>query len=59
MLHVSWKCCASFGRFVEIGKRDLSDAGRLEMEQFLKSTTFSAFDISDMYYHNSPAYHET
>lgn len=33
LLHASWRCSASFGRFVEIGKRDLPDAGRLEMDQ--------------------------
>jgi KR domain/Zinc-binding dehydrogenase len=58
MLHASWKCCASFGRFIEIGKRDLTDAGRLEMEQFLKNATFSAFDLSNIYYHDNPAYHK-
>ena len=55
LLHASWRCCAPFGRFIEIGKRDLTDAGRLEMEQFLKSVTFSAFDLSHLYYHENPA----
>lgn len=27
LLHASWKCCAKFGRFIEIGKRDIVDAG--------------------------------
>lgn len=55
LLHASWRCCAALGRFIEIGKRDLTDAGKLEMEQFLKSTTFSAFDMSLLYYHENPA----
>ncbi len=55
LLHASWRCCAAFGRFIEIGKRDLTDAGKLEMEQFLKSATFSAFDMSLLYYHENPA----
>ena len=55
LLHASWRCCAAFGRFIEIGKRDLTDAGKLEMEQFLKSVTFSAFDMSLLYYHENPA----
>ncbi|TAQ85507.1 hypothetical protein B7494_g6164 [Chlorociboria aeruginascens] len=58
LLHASWKCCASFGRFVEIGKRDLVDCGRLEMEQFLQNASFSAFDLSNMYYHSNPEYHK-
>lgn len=55
LLHASWRCCAPFGRFIEIGKRDLTDAGKLEMEQFLKSVTFSAFDMSHLYFHENPA----
>lgn len=34
LLHASWRCFASFSRFVEIGKRDLTDASRLETDQF-------------------------
>ena len=48
-LHASWRCCAPFGRFVEIGKRDLIDDGKLEMNGFLKNLTFSAFDLSNIY----------
>ncbi|KAI1439039.1 reducing type I polyketide synthase 10 [Xylaria sp. CBS 124048] len=47
-LHATWKCIADFGRFVEIGKMDLSTAGKLEMDQFLKNTTFTAFDLSHL-----------
>lgn len=28
-MHASWDCMASFGRFVEVGKRELVDAGKL------------------------------
>ena len=48
-LHATWKCAADFGRFVEIGKADLTAAGRLEMDQFLRNTTFTAFDLSSLY----------
>lgn len=48
-LHATWKCAAQFGRFVEIGKLDLSTAGNLEMDMFLKNTTFTAFDLSFLY----------
>jgi hypothetical protein len=49
LLHASWRCCGSFGRFVELGKRDLASAGRLEMDQFLRNVTFTAFDFSNLY----------
>lgn len=49
LLHASWRCCGSFGRFVELGKRDLASAGRLEMNQFLRNVTFTAFDLSHLY----------
>ncbi|KAF3402032.1 Polyketide synthase-nonribosomal peptide synthetase [Penicillium rolfsii] len=58
LLHASWRCCAPFGRFIEIGKRDILDDGRLEMNQFLHNATFSAFDLSDLYNHPDESYHE-
>ncbi|KAL4993011.1 hypothetical protein BDV10DRAFT_190367 [Aspergillus recurvatus] len=56
-LHASWKCCASFGRFIEIGKMDLTTAGRLEMDQFLRNTTFTAVDLSQVYYSETEQLH--
>lgn len=58
-LHATWKCAAEFGRFVEIGKLDLSTAGRLEMDQFLKNTTFTAFDLSYLYISTDDRMHQT
>ena len=49
LLHDSWRCCARFGRFVEIGKRDITDAGRLDMQVFKRNATFTAFDVSELY----------
>ena len=43
-LLASWKCIAPYGRFVEIGRKDiLSDTG-LPMLPFLKGASFTAFD---------------
>lgn len=56
LLHASWRCCGSFGRFIEIGKRDLTDAGRLPMDQFLKNASFIAFDLSELYSSSNPAH---
>ncbi|KAL9598452.1 MAG: hypothetical protein Q9219_004488 [cf. Caloplaca sp. 3 TL-2023] len=49
LLHDSWRCCARFGRFVEIGKRDITEAGRLDMQMFSRNVTFTAFDINELY----------
>ena len=48
LLHDSWRACARFGRFVEIGKRDLTDAGKLDMQMFRRNVTFTAFDVSEL-----------
>ncbi|KAL8860967.1 MAG: hypothetical protein Q9178_002722 [Gyalolechia marmorata] len=37
LLHESWRACARFGRFVEVGKRDLIDAGKLDMQNFRRN----------------------
>jgi acyl transferase domain-containing protein/NADPH:quinone reductase-like Zn-dependent oxidoreductase/NADP-dependent 3-hydroxy acid dehydrogenase YdfG len=51
LMHSSWESClADFGRFVEVGKRELIDAGRLDMRAFLKNATFTAFDLSELFY---------
>lgn len=44
-LHASWRCLADFGRFVEIGKRDLVQNNRLEMNGFINLMIFSAVDL--------------
>ncbi|KAK3936136.1 hypothetical protein QBC46DRAFT_296752 [Diplogelasinospora grovesii] len=56
-LHATWRCAADFGRFVEIGKLDLSTAGRLEMDQFLKNTIFTAFDLGNLYFTDNKQHH--
>jgi NAD(P)-dependent dehydrogenase (short-subunit alcohol dehydrogenase family) len=48
-LQATWKCVGPFGRFVEIGKVDLATSGRLQMDRFLLNTTFTAFDLSNLY----------
>ncbi len=44
-LRQSWDCVAPFGRFIELGKKDILSNGSLSMEQFLKNVTYSAVDI--------------
>ncbi|KAI1444204.1 putative polyketide synthase [Annulohypoxylon stygium] len=57
LLHESWQCLADFGRFVEIGKRDIIDGGNLNMEVLSRGTTFTAFDLSMLAESASPAHH--
>lgn len=45
LLQESWKCVASLGRFVEIGKRDIQLNKNLGMDHFDRGTSFSAVDI--------------
>lgn len=56
LLHASWRCCASFGRFIEVGKRDIVDAGKLDMQVFSRNVTFSAFDMTELFYHEDEFY---
>nr|APX43998.1 polyketide synthase [Pestalotiopsis microspora] len=58
LMHASWRCVADFGRFIEVGKKELLDAGRLDMDVFLRNVTFSAFDLSDLYYHPEQFYRD-
>ncbi|KAI9146991.1 Highly reducing polyketide synthase virA [Paramyrothecium foliicola] len=57
LMHASWDCLAAFGRFIEVGKRELVDAGKLNMDVFLRNATFTAFDLTDLYYSDC-AYHK-
>lgn len=41
----SWNCLAAFGRFIEIGKRDLAQNNYLEMSKFLESVSFASIDV--------------
>ncbi|RYP18018.1 hypothetical protein DL767_009910 [Monosporascus sp. MG133] len=58
LMHASWKCIAHFGRFVEVGKRELADAGNLNMYMFLRNATFTAFDFSDLFFSEDQFYRD-
>ncbi|KAK3324427.1 putative polyketide synthase [Cercophora scortea] len=47
-LVASWECIAPFGRFVEIGKKDIIASNALPMAQFARNVSFSAYDLSEM-----------
>ena len=44
-LRLTWNCIAPYGRFIELGARDLTVNTRLEMTNFLKNAMFAAFNL--------------
>jgi NADPH:quinone reductase-like Zn-dependent oxidoreductase len=48
LLHATWRCIAKWGTLVEIGKRDLLGAGKLNMEVFLANRSYRCVDIDEM-----------
>ncbi|KAI0008838.1 hypothetical protein F4779DRAFT_628218 [Xylariaceae sp. FL0662B] len=48
LLHASWKCVAEFGKLVEIGKRDLVGAAKLDTSLFLRNRSYCCVDIDDI-----------
>ncbi|KAI0193448.1 fatty acid synthase S-acetyltransferase [Astrocystis sublimbata] len=49
LLHATWSCVAEFGKMVEIGKRDLIEGGKLDMQPFLANRTYSCVDIDQLW----------
>ncbi|KAL2163841.1 hypothetical protein VTH06DRAFT_5900 [Thermothelomyces fergusii] len=45
LLHASWECVAKYGTMLELGKRDLAGAGRLDMAPFLENRTYVGVDL--------------
>lgn len=45
LLHATWKCIAEFGKMIEIGKRDLTESGKLDMNPFLANRSYSCVDL--------------
>lgn len=50
-LRASWDCTAQFGRFLEIGRRDIDSNGRLPMAPFLKNLSFIGVDLTGIVEH--------
>ncbi|KAL4937244.1 hypothetical protein BDV06DRAFT_227148 [Aspergillus oleicola] len=45
LLEDSWHCVAPFGRFLEIGKKDIQSNTKLPMAPFRRNATFHAIDL--------------
>ena len=46
ILRETWDCMAPFGRFIEIGKADITKNNRLDMNKFEYNVTFSSVDLT-------------
>jgi NADPH:quinone reductase-like Zn-dependent oxidoreductase len=46
LLRETWECLAPFGRFIEIGKADITKNSRLDMLKFEYNVTFSSVDLT-------------
>jgi acyl transferase domain-containing protein/NADPH:quinone reductase-like Zn-dependent oxidoreductase len=46
LLKESWNCIATFGRFIEIGKRDIQQNKSLEMAPLARAASFAAVDLN-------------
>ncbi|KAJ5902202.1 hypothetical protein N7495_002730 [Penicillium taxi] len=44
-LQATFECVAPFGRFIELGKRDITQNARLEMAPFNKNISFASVDL--------------
>lgn len=42
----SWRCVAPFGRFIEIGKRDIATFNSLPMEPLTRNVSFCSLDLA-------------
>lgn len=47
-LRSSWECVAPFGRFIEVGKKDVYNYGTIPMYPFAKNVTFACVDLVHM-----------
>jgi NADPH:quinone reductase-like Zn-dependent oxidoreductase len=48
LLEESWNCVAPFGRFIEIGKKDIHSAKLLSMSKFRRNVAFAAVDLVEL-----------
>ncbi|KAF3003888.1 t1pks [Neopestalotiopsis sp. 37M] len=49
LMHETWRCIASLGRFIDVGRTDVLGGGRLGLEVFKRNATFSSFDLGLIY----------
>jgi len=47
-LRRSWDCIAPFGRFIELGKKDITANGRIHMAPFLHNAMYYGMDMAEI-----------
>lgn len=45
LMHEYWNCIAPCGRFIEIGRTEVLDSGKLNLDVFRRNATFASFDL--------------
>ncbi|TDZ67773.1 Highly reducing polyketide synthase FUM1 [Colletotrichum trifolii] len=48
LLQASWECVAPFGTLVELGKRDIASAGRLDMQPFMENRSYVCINMAQI-----------
>ncbi|ELU15848.1 hypothetical protein CAPTEDRAFT_54229, partial [Capitella teleta] len=54
LLHATWSCVAPFGRFIEIGKRDIHENSKIDMDPFRRNVAFASVDLITIFEKNKP-----
>lgn len=49
LLHATWSCMAPFGRLVEIGKRDIHENTKLDMDPFRRNISYASVDLITLF----------
>ena len=52
LLHATWGCIGRFGRFIEIGKRDIHENAKIDMDPFRKNISFASVDMITVFEYN-------
>ena len=56
LLHATWSCIAPFGRLVEIGKRDIHENTKLDMDPFRRNISYASVDLITLFNLNKRLY---
>lgn len=48
LFHASWNYVAKFGKMVKLGKKDISDFGKLQINNFLLSRSYCCVDMTHL-----------
>ncbi|KAK7906373.1 polyketide synthase [Apiospora marii] len=56
LLHATWRCIAPLGRFLEIGKRDIHENTKLDMDPFRRNVSYASVDLITLYRLSRPVF---